>query len=75
MGASLAFRYASSALRPRVLRAVASLRSVRLLEPRRVSRAVADDLRLVAREVDDRGRLGAAVAGVDTASTAVSSSP
>ena len=39
--------------------------AVRLLEPRRVPRAVADDLRLVAREVDDRGRLRAAVAGVD----------
>ena len=36
-----------------------------LLEPRRIPRAVADDLRLVAREVDDRGRLRAAVAGVD----------
>ena len=63
----LAFRYASCAFRVRELRVPVRRVgvSVRLLEARRVARAVADDLRLVAREVDDRGRLGAAVAGVD----------
>jgi Aldehyde dehydrogenase family len=36
-----------------------------LFEAGRVTRAAADDLRFLLREVDHRGRLGAAVAGVD----------